>query len=602
MDEVGEVNKVKRPSGNAGRCVKDSAKRVYSSKVHWRTKLKRAAAASAAAVSSSAECKKKNEVPVSLKKVKKIRTLKTKHIEGYRLMDMEIMQVIISQLCCPECGDANTIFLEEDEYKRKGLSSFLSLKCSCGYQNCFYTSKVVDKVDENKGGMKPYEVNYRAVYATRSIGIDHSGLETFCGILNMPKPMTACNYNNISNIFRDAAKEVAEKSMNAAINDLRKQDDEMIDIGVSVDGTWQRRGFSSLNGVVAAISIDSGKVVDVEPMTRYCRECSVKSRAIKDEQSLKTWKQQHIEKNLCKINHVGSAPSMETEGAVRIFKRSIEKRNGRYLNYYGDGDSKAFSSVENIYVDAIVTKFECVGHYQKRVGCRLRSLKKREKGLKSLTEATIDKLQNYFGIALRANCTTVQQMSSGIMASFFHVASSEKRNLHTFCPSGAESWCQFKRDVTNGTNLYKPGPGLGDNVIAFVKPIYLDLVKPEVLEKCLHGKTQNQNESFNSLIWIRAQKHKYCGFDKLELAVFDSVAHFNDGRQALLDILRSVNLNPGVNTTSYSRISNLKRKRSSVYHSLSTTKVARKRIRGEKKSKSDKNKSKEGRTYKAGAF
>lgn len=30
------------------------------------------------------------------------------------------------------------------------------------------------------------------------------------------------------------------------------------------DGTWQRRGFKSLNGVVTCTSIDSGKIVDVE--------------------------------------------------------------------------------------------------------------------------------------------------------------------------------------------------------------------------------------------------------------------------------------------------------------------------------------------------
>ena len=27
------------------------------------------------------------------------------------------------------------------------------------------------------------------------------------------------------------------------------------DIGVSVDGTWQKRGYTSLNGVIVAISI-----------------------------------------------------------------------------------------------------------------------------------------------------------------------------------------------------------------------------------------------------------------------------------------------------------------------------------------------------------
>ncbi|GFT70552.1 hypothetical protein TNCV_1133151 [Trichonephila clavipes] len=32
----------------------------------------------------------------------------------------------------------------------------------------------------------------------------------------------------------------------------------------SVDGTWQRRGHSSLNGCVAVLSIDTGKVLDLD--------------------------------------------------------------------------------------------------------------------------------------------------------------------------------------------------------------------------------------------------------------------------------------------------------------------------------------------------
>ena len=33
-----------------------------------------------------------------------------------------------------------------------------------------------------------------------------------------------------------------------------------------------------------------------------------------------------------------------------------------------------------------------------------------------------------------------------------------------------------------------------------IKPIYSNLGKDSELEKCLHGKTQNTNESFNGLI------------------------------------------------------------------------------------------------------
>ena len=32
--------------------------------------------------------------------------------------------------------------------------------------------------------------------------------------------------------------------------------------------TWQRRGFCSLNGCVTAISMDTGKILEVEPLIK----------------------------------------------------------------------------------------------------------------------------------------------------------------------------------------------------------------------------------------------------------------------------------------------------------------------------------------------
>ena len=72
----------------------------------------------------------------------------------------------------------------------------------------------------------------------------------------------------------------------------------------------------------------------------------------------------------CVANYSGSAPGMEQEGAKRIFGRFDENRGLKYTHFYGDGDSKSFKVVENIYPDKKVIKYECIGHYQKRVGNR----------------------------------------------------------------------------------------------------------------------------------------------------------------------------------------------------------------------------------------
>ena len=67
------------------------------------------------------------------------------------------------------------------------------------------------------------------------------------------------------------------------------------------------------------------------------------------------------------------------------------------------------------------------------------------------------------------------------------------------------------------TNNYKPGPGLPDNVIAKVKPVYDRLSNDELLKKCLDGKTQNQNESLNGMIWNRLPKGVFCRSNSLEI-------------------------------------------------------------------------------------
>ena len=48
-----------------------------------------------------------------------------------------------------------------------------------------------------------------------------------------------------------------------------------------------------------------------------------------------------------------------------------------------------------------IIKYECIGHYQKRVGNRLRKLRKELKlgGKNRLTNQKNDTLQNYFGNA-----------------------------------------------------------------------------------------------------------------------------------------------------------------------------------------------------------
>ena len=77
------------------------------------------------------------------------------------------------------------------------------------------------------------------VYGCRAIGCGYESLKKLCCHLNMPAPMTNDNYDKTSNVIKEAAKVVAEESMSDAVAELRGNADSA-DIGVSVEGTWQK--------------------------------------------------------------------------------------------------------------------------------------------------------------------------------------------------------------------------------------------------------------------------------------------------------------------------------------------------------------------------
>ena len=99
-----------------------------------------------------------------------------------------------------------------------------------------------------------------------------------------------------------------------------------------------------MNGVVTVTSIKNCKVLDVEPMSRTCKACVLKEEPLKktDRLDFEERKTSHV----CKLNHSGSAGNMEPAGAKRIWERSLQKNKLRYTSFYGDGDSKSFSTIK----------------------------------------------------------------------------------------------------------------------------------------------------------------------------------------------------------------------------------------------------------------
>ncbi|GFU24762.1 uncharacterized protein TNCV_793861 [Trichonephila clavipes] len=161
---------------------------------------------------------------------------------GNRIINFQALMGIISILCCPECY-ATGLKLAEDS--KEGLCSNLCVACSCGFLTGFTSTP-----KENK----KFSLNTLLVFGLRLIG------RGFTAGKKLP-----CISKNTFRAHElkllEAVQLCSEENMKAASKEVQIFK-KSTTCGVSVDGTWQRRGHMSLNGCVSVISIDTGKILE----------------------------------------------------------------------------------------------------------------------------------------------------------------------------------------------------------------------------------------------------------------------------------------------------------------------------------------------------
>ena len=246
----------------------------------------------------------------------------------------------------------------------------------------------------------------------------------------------------------------------------------------------------------------------------------------------------------------------------------------------------------------------------KRVGSRLRKLRSTHKGPLSdgkgitgqgrLTEKLMNNLQNLDGIALRQNVDkTVHQLKVAVGAVLYHCTEfNNSESRHQFCPRGPDTWCKYWKDPEN----YQAKKGMPIVIHQLVKPMFTDLSNESLLLKCLHGKTQNTNESINNIIWTKCPQNIYVERNVLEMGVASAVINFNDGNCGILNVFT----NDGMQAVYFTKMFCLKKDESRIQRMDKKTnkqgKQQRKRLTVIRKNIVDKNKEKEGVFYESGAF
>lgn len=421
-------------------------------------------------------------------------------------------------------------------------------------------------------------MNRRAVFAACETGLGHSGLEMLCSVMDMPC-ISSTGYLKQKKTMKKRLEEQAKEEMKEAgirLRNLLKQDDSsvtedsVVDVAVSFDGTWAKRGFTSMTGVVFVVSVDTGEVLDSKVITKTCEYCKQwECRRESEPEKFHEWKAEHIRTGKCQINFEGSSSAMEANGAEILFSRSVARHNMRYRWMISDGDSKAYTRVveKDVYgEDCKVEKVDCVGHVQKRMGKHLRNLRQSHKGkLKDgkavggrgarLNDPQINKLQRYYGLAIRQNTVktscpseaevdaSVKNMKMAITATLHHCVKHKSLcEQHKFCPKGKSSWCQWQVDKATGTKAYNNKGCLDEVFLVFLKPKFEFLSQEQLLRRCVFGATQNNNESLNSLVWVRCPKHKYHGPTTVRIAVALAVLAFNNGHMSKVQVLEKLDI------------------------------------------------------------
>lgn len=231
-------------------------------------------------------------------------------------------------------------------------------------------------------------------------------------------------------------------------------------------------------------------------------------------------------------------------------------------------------------------------------------LKKKTKGLEGrgkLTSKLIDDLSIYYGLAIRRNHDSLSKMKNEIWATFCHKLSTDANPQHDKCPSGADSWCSWeKARATETLAGYKHKPAIPEKIFNAIKPVYEELSSDDLLTRCLGGFTQNNNQSFNSKVWVMAPKTVSSGKIIVDIAAEIAVCDFNDGLMSVMHIMQVLGITIGPNCYNYCMEADAHRIKFSERTPTEAAREARQALKEARKVAEEKNANVEGQMYALG--
>ena len=193
-------------------------------------------------------------------------------------MDMSSMpSLLYNAAVCGKCKKGRLDIMEDP---------FTPFSLRCEY--CLNTVPLDRPTQTRTDGKHRFlDINHHIVLAFRSFGKGNAAMENFCALLNIPPFLSKRAFASHVQALKTALLELTAAKLQEAVSELKSfltnfdtelEDQRVLDVTVSTDGTWMKRGFTSLFGCVFVISADTGKVLDFGVLSRYCKSCEMWSK------------------------------------------------------------------------------------------------------------------------------------------------------------------------------------------------------------------------------------------------------------------------------------------------------------------------------------
>ena len=233
----------------------------------------------------------------------------TEQEDCFFIMQLMCMNALFKNLACPQCLQSDVLTAKLAKDGHCGLSSKLEVACSeC--EDVVVRQYSCQRVGDAHSSNVPFDVNIHAVFAFRGVGCGFSAIKKWCGLMNFPSCLAYNTYSSNLTKLESSSRQTFEeikKTTGKAIRDayadvvVLPDQDGVLNIAVSYDGSWQKRGHSSHNEVGCVIDLLTGLPIDYVVLSNFCLKCKIGSS--KSEETT-DWQTRHARN--CPKNYAGN--------------------------------------------------------------------------------------------------------------------------------------------------------------------------------------------------------------------------------------------------------------------------------------------------------